>query len=190
MKRLYPFHIPLPRLLFLSCNGLDLNKVVFLWFITSGRHRCPQAENEARVLSELQHPNIIRYVDSGVSRSKLWIAMDYATGGDLDVYVQAKKKAMRRFSADEALGIFGQCCSALSYLHQRKILHRDLKVPTQHDPVTAAALITFCTCSPVPVLVLPCAACGRGETGPAGYMQGEVGSEGSGEMGVRVASAD
>ena len=52
-----------------------------------------EAEHEAAVLKDLSHKNIIHYVDSGVSHGKLWIVMAYASGGDLDVYVQKKKRA-------------------------------------------------------------------------------------------------
>eukprot|EP00043_Microstomoeca_roanoka_P004383 m.49299 g.49299 ORF g.49299 m.49299 type:complete len:262 (-) comp12466_c0_seq1:317-1102(-) len=86
-----------------------------------------EAEHEAAVLKGLSHRNIIRYVDSGVSFGKLWIIMAYASGGDLDVYVQKKKRSRLRFELDEVMGIFAQCCLALNYLHGKKILHRDLK---------------------------------------------------------------
>jgi NIMA (never in mitosis gene a)-related kinase len=86
-----------------------------------------EAQHEAKVLRELDHPYIVHYVDSGIQRGKLWIAMEYASGGDLDAYIQAKKRANKLFAVQEALGIFAQACSALQYLHEKRILHRDLK---------------------------------------------------------------
>lgn len=42
-----------------------------------------EALNEVRVLSALNHPNIIRYITSFTSEGKLCIVMEYAEGGDL-----------------------------------------------------------------------------------------------------------
>src|SRR5512139_3822666 len=40
-------------------------------------------EREARVLSELKHPTIVRYVASGEAEGHLWLAMDWLDGEDL-----------------------------------------------------------------------------------------------------------
>ena len=63
-------------------------------------------------------------MDSG----KLYIVMEYADGGDLSQRVTALKAARGSFmSEDEALNLFVQICLALKHMHDRRILHRDLK---------------------------------------------------------------
>eukprot|EP00730_Choanoeca_flexa_P002840 TRINITY_DN11199_c0_g3_i3.p1 TRINITY_DN11199_c0_g3~~TRINITY_DN11199_c0_g3_i3.p1 ORF type:complete len:736 (+),score=150.32 TRINITY_DN11199_c0_g3_i3:206-2413(+) len=86
-----------------------------------------EALHEATVLKRLKHPHIIRYIDSGMSSTRLWIIMDYATGGDLDEYITKRRETKTYMRPEQALGMFAQTCSAIKYIHERKILHRDLK---------------------------------------------------------------
>lgn len=86
-----------------------------------------EAQNEAKLLRQLDHVYIVHYVDSGVQHGKLWIAMEFCAGGDLEEYITAKRKTSQLFSESEALGVFAQVALALNYIHGRHILHRDLK---------------------------------------------------------------
>ncbi|KAA6403113.1 MAG: putative serine/threonine-protein kinase Nek1 [Streblomastix strix] len=81
--------------------------------------------NEIRVLSKLRHPNIIAYRESFIERGLLCIIMDYADGGDIYQKIQnCKGKLM---DEEEILNYFVQICLAIKHVHDRKILHRDLK---------------------------------------------------------------
>ncbi|KAJ9464188.1 putative Protein kinase [Diplonema papillatum] len=86
-----------------------------------------EAQNEIDILSSLSHPNIIRYEECFVSRDKVIIVMEYADGGDLGAKIKAKQAMSTPFRQAEAARIFGQTALALRYLHEKKILHRDLK---------------------------------------------------------------
>lgn len=83
------------------------------------------AKNEIDMLRQLNHPNITRYVDHFDDRGSLYIVMEYANGGDL--YVKIKERKGKLFEEKEILSLFSQICLALAYLHERHILHRDLK---------------------------------------------------------------
>eukprot|EP01062_Namystynia_karyoxenos_P077552 TRINITY_DN7836_c1_g2_i1.p1 TRINITY_DN7836_c1_g2~~TRINITY_DN7836_c1_g2_i1.p1 ORF type:complete len:818 (+),score=274.53 TRINITY_DN7836_c1_g2_i1:127-2454(+) len=86
------------------------------------------AQNEISILSSLSHPNIIRYEECFVDEERvIVIIMEYADGGDLESRVRAKAAMGTPFRPPEAARIFGQVCLALKYLHDRRILHRDLK---------------------------------------------------------------
>ena len=82
---------------------------------------------ESELLARLQHPNIVTLFESFIDRTsqKLAIVMEYANGGDLEAYL--KKRRGRPFPESEVLQIFVQMCLAIKHIHDRKILHRDLK---------------------------------------------------------------
>jgi len=76
-------------------------------------------------MENLTHPNIIRFREVyKTKRGKLCIVMDYADGGDLQKYLKGTKKYLKE---DLILNWFTQICLAMKHVHDRKILHRDLK---------------------------------------------------------------
>lgn len=85
--------------------------------------------NEVRVLSSLKHPYIINYKESFIdANGHLCILMDYADGGDLHKTISMRRKETGRgFSEKQILRWFTQAAFALKHLHDKHILHRDLK---------------------------------------------------------------
>lgn len=86
-----------------------------------------QSLNEAKVLSSLRHPNIVNYFDSFLARKSdhLCIVMEFADGGDLSNRI--KNNHGINFTETQVLDWFIQIVLSLQYVHQRKILHRDVK---------------------------------------------------------------
>ena len=83
---------------------------------------------EAEILKALDHPCIIRVKDVMKTKSKkLWIVMEYADGGDLDNKIKLQKQARSFFDENTILEWFTQMCLAVKHIHDRKIIHRDLK---------------------------------------------------------------
>ena len=82
---------------------------------------------EAKVLSSLKHPNIVNYIKSFESRGNFYIIMEYADGGDLEKKINERMRKGGMFTEDEILKYFIQLALAIKYIHDRKILHRDLK---------------------------------------------------------------
>ncbi|OMJ69407.1 hypothetical protein SteCoe_32875 [Stentor coeruleus] len=81
---------------------------------------------EALILRNLNHPNIIQFRDAYTTKKKkLCIVMDYADGGDMQSKI--KERNGRLFQEDQVLDWFVQICLAMKHVHDRKILHRDLK---------------------------------------------------------------
>jgi NIMA (never in mitosis gene a)-related kinase 1/4/5 len=83
------------------------------------------AQAEIEMLRRLEHPNITRYIDHFEYNGSLFIVMEYANGGDL--YMKIKQQNGQLLTEKEILQYFAQICLALAYLHERRILHRDLK---------------------------------------------------------------
>ncbi len=78
---------------------------------------------ERQILAGLEHPNIARLIDGGVTSHGLpFFAMEYVDGVTIDKYLQTKKPAL-----DETLALFRKICSAVAYAHRNLIIHRDLK---------------------------------------------------------------
>eukprot|EP01022_Parablepharisma_sp_SALTPOND_P020503 TRINITY_DN374_c0_g1_i1.p1 TRINITY_DN374_c0_g1~~TRINITY_DN374_c0_g1_i1.p1 ORF type:complete len:878 (+),score=169.96 TRINITY_DN374_c0_g1_i1:2421-5054(+) len=83
-------------------------------------------ENEVRLLQKLRHSNIVGYKDSFLDREQfLNIVMVYCEGGDM--YSKVKNAKGKNFTEDQILEWFAQIVLAIHYLHERRILHRDLK---------------------------------------------------------------
>ncbi|XP_050538275.1 serine/threonine-protein kinase Nek8-like [Daktulosphaira vitifoliae] len=83
------------------------------------------ALNEARVLSLLCHPNIISYYGSFELDGVLMIEMEYADGGTLSEYLISRGTNL--LPEKQIFDIFLQMSEAIQCIHQRNILHRDLK---------------------------------------------------------------
>lgn len=82
---------------------------------------------EINIFKTLEHPNLIKYIESFVHKDKLCIIMEYANGGDLSQKIEefASKKIL--IPEDMIWDWFLQLCDGLYYLHSKKIIHRDIK---------------------------------------------------------------
>lgn len=69
------------------------------------------------------HPNIIKLKEVLATKSKIYLVMEIATGGDL----QAKLNRHGKFSDSISRFYFHQLVSALHYCHQNGVTHRDIK---------------------------------------------------------------
>jgi len=79
--------------------------------------------NERQILARLQHPNIARLLDGGMTDDGLpYFAMEYVDGRPIDVYCDA-----HRLSVRERLELFLQIGRAVHYAHRNLVVHRDLK---------------------------------------------------------------
>jgi len=85
------------------------------------------AINEVKVLSSLKHPYIVSYRESFAENRNLAIVMDYAEGGDLHQRIQRARHSGQAFQETKVLRWFTEGALALKYLHDKHVLHRDLK---------------------------------------------------------------
>jgi NIMA (never in mitosis gene a)-related kinase len=85
-----------------------------------------KVRQEAALLSRLDHPNIIRHIENFEHSDFLYIAMEYADGGDLHSMIE-EHRPPSYIDENTVLTIFCQVCLGLDYLHAQQILHRDIK---------------------------------------------------------------
>jgi serine/threonine protein kinase len=78
---------------------------------------------ERQILALLNHPNIARLLDGGVSaHGELFLAMEYIDGEPFLDYAES-----RNLKIKERLDLFLKVCRAVSYAHQNLVVHRDIK---------------------------------------------------------------
>ncbi|KAH8610885.1 Protein kinase domain [Trypanosoma vivax] len=86
------------------------------------------AQSEIKCLANCSHPNIIRYIEDHEENDQLLIVMEFADSGDLDRQIRNRCSGqVHYFQEHEALFLFLQLCLALDYIHNHKMLHRDIK---------------------------------------------------------------
>lgn len=78
---------------------------------------------EAENLAKLQHPHIVKVLESFEANGTAYYAMEYLEGGSLEGYIE-KHGAL---SESEVMGIAQQIGEALEFMHAHKMLHLDLK---------------------------------------------------------------
>ena len=91
------------------------------------RKQKEEALNEVHVLKAMRHPYIVTYRESFMDKRCLCIVMDYADGGDMYSKIAKQKQLGKGFPENQILDWFVQICLAIKHIHDRKILHRDLK---------------------------------------------------------------
>lgn len=81
-------------------------------------------EQEAKVISGLDHPGIVRLRDFGATETgQPYMVLDYVDGTSLAQAVELRGV----LPVDESLDIFIQVCNAVEHAHLKRILHRDIK---------------------------------------------------------------
>ncbi|CAD8075315.1 unnamed protein product [Paramecium primaurelia] len=80
-------------------------------------------QREIHILRKLRHPNIVQLYEILESETKIYLIMEFVSGGELFQHIVKNK----RLSENEAAALFSQIIEAIEYLHSLKVAHRDLK---------------------------------------------------------------
>jgi len=80
-------------------------------------------KNERRILAALEHPNIARLLDGGLTEEGLpYVVLENVVGLSIDEFCD-----QHNLPTDDRLKLFRTVCSAVQYAHQNLVVHRDLK---------------------------------------------------------------
>lgn len=80
-------------------------------------------KREIEFVARLEHPHVLRILDSGEADGLLYYVMPFVEGESL----AARLERERQLSVEEAVSITRQVAGALSHAHEHGIVHRDIK---------------------------------------------------------------
>lgn len=92
-------------------------------FVMTGGLSIDDLKEEAEMMQQLDHPNIIKVLDTYQSAYAVFIVMELLRGGDLFDRIVERGK----YTEDTARKLMVNLLSAVEYLHSKNIIHRDLK---------------------------------------------------------------
>jgi serine/threonine-protein kinase len=100
-------------------------------------------EREARLAAQIEHPNVTRLYEAGEHEGRLFLAIGFVDGTDLEAVIAVHRSLHPRHAA----GIVGQVAGALDVAHALGLVHRDVKPQNvlleQHDHGVHAYLTDF-----------------------------------------------
>src|SRR5512134_1419042 len=89
----------------------------------SGRDLGERFEREARILAEIRHPAIVRYIAHGrLADGERYLVMEWLEGEDL-----SQRLLREGLTIAESLTLAEKVADALAALHARGVVHRDIK---------------------------------------------------------------
>jgi 5'-AMP-activated protein kinase, catalytic alpha subunit len=83
-----------------------------------------QVKREVDVMRRVRHPHVVRLHEVMATRSRIYLAMEYASGGEL---FDRLARSARGFPELVAHRYFRQLVTAVEFFHGRGVYHRDLK---------------------------------------------------------------
>ena len=83
----------------------------------------PSFKAERQILASLDHPNLAKVLDGGISDEGVpYFVMELIRGEPIDAYCNSQRR-----SIPQRLTLFRTVCKVVHYAHQRGVIHRDLK---------------------------------------------------------------
>jgi tetratricopeptide (TPR) repeat protein len=111
---------------YLAEQDEPVQRVVAIKVLRAGSHTdeiVARFESERQALALMDHPNITRVYDAGVTEAGLpYFVMERVTGVPITEY-----SASRQLGTEDRLRLIVQVCRAVQHAHQKGIIHRDIK---------------------------------------------------------------
>lgn len=82
---------------------------------------------EVELLESLDHPHIIKYLDSFIDQNDMYIAVEWAERGDLKRVIRHARTESEHLDEIKVWEYVWQIASALEHMKSKRIMHRDLK---------------------------------------------------------------
>ena len=82
---------------------------------------------EVNLLKRVNHPNIIKYLDSFIFQNELYIAVEWADKGDVKRLIRKYKQEGDEIDERKVIEYTKEIAAGLNHMHEQRIIHRDLK---------------------------------------------------------------
>ena len=82
---------------------------------------------EVNLLKRVNHPNIIKYLDSFISQNELYIAVEWADKGDVKRLIKKYKQEGDEIDERKVIEYTREIAAGLNHMHEQRVIHRDLK---------------------------------------------------------------
>jgi len=98
-------------------------------YLVAGASGKAQLEHEARVLSQLHHPNLPAFQDAFDERGRYYIVLGYIEGSDLTDLIRVVRQRNEVVPLARILNWIISICDAVTFLHNHNppVIHRDIK---------------------------------------------------------------
>lgn len=98
-------------------------------YLLSGASGQAQLQHEARVLSQLHHPNLPAFQEAFNERGRYFVALGYIEGNDLTDYIRMIRTRNEVIPLDRLMTWILSICDAVQFLHSQTppVIHRDIK---------------------------------------------------------------
>ena len=82
---------------------------------------------EVNLLKRVNHPNIIKYLDSFIFQNELYIAVEWADKGDVKRLIKKFKQEGDEMEESKVIEYTREIAAGLNHMHEQRVIHRDLK---------------------------------------------------------------
>ena len=82
---------------------------------------------EVNLLKRVNHPNIIKYLDSFIFQNELYIAVEWADKGDVKRLIRKYKQEGDEIDETKVIEYTREIAAGLNHMHEQRVIHRDLK---------------------------------------------------------------
>ncbi|KAM9853009.1 serine/threonine-protein kinase Nek3 isoform 1-T2 [Aulostomus maculatus] len=113
------------RALLVQCKSTQEKYVAKEILLPKNQSKLENSRREAILLSRMKHPNIVAFREAFEADDLLCIVMEYCGGGDM--LQRICKQKTTQFCVDDILTWFAQMCAGAKHIHDKHVLHRDLK---------------------------------------------------------------